>query len=155
MSGQLYELVTLDALDALTRGETMARIAQGHRDALRATQQVLDFECLRAAQLAQSVESVANENICGLRPVAQIPRRLQAVWRAKFLTEDSAANIKGTTGFECWRDDGKNGFLTRFRKLNPELFHKEQKVTNKITTPGTAHLVKAGKYTPVREAAMA
>jgi len=69
--------------------------------------------------------------------------------RAKFLMEDEAGNVRGTTGYECWRDDGKDGFLTRFRKLNPQFFYRERKVTNKVTTPGTGHLIPAGKYTRI------
>ena len=122
MSQQLYELVTFDQLDSLTKGETMTRLAHGHRDAVEATRQIAEFESMKAAMLVGKVEAAANENVCGLQAVAQIPTVLQAIWRAKFLTEDAAANVKGTTGYECWRDTGKNGFMTRFRKLNPQLF---------------------------------
>ena len=148
---QQYELVTFDQLDALTKGETMSRLDHGHKDWQTAQRQILDFECLKAMQMAQQVEVAANEEICGLQAVAQIPRRLQAVWRAKFLMEDEAANVKGANGYECWRDNGKDGFLTRFKKLNPDLFYKEKKKGNKITRP--EGIVMAGKYSKIERTA--
>ena len=132
-----FELMTFDDLDALTRGETMARLDRGHRNAIEARRQVIEFQALRAMQQVNSFTVTGNDNVCGLQAVAEIPRSIQAEWRARFVMEAERANVSGVTGYECWRDDGREGFLTRFKKLNPELFYKETRITNSIIRPAT------------------
>ena len=150
---QPFEVITLEQLDSVTQGETMQRLARSHEDEMMALRDLADMQCLRAKQAVKRMGEVsANQNVCGLRAVAEIPLSVRAAWRAKFVLQATKANVKGVTGLECWQD---KDFMHRFRKLNPEFFYKERKKGNSVLAPGTGHLIRAGKYTNVREAAAA
>ena len=142
-----FELLTFDQLDAMTKGETMARLAAGHADALVARRQLIEAQCQLAEAQVGAFTVTGNDNLCGLMPYAEIPRAVEAEWRAKFVMEAEAANVRGVTGYECWLDNGREGFMTRFKKLNPGFFYEEQRKGNSV-------ILAANKFTRVSWADM-
>ncbi len=135
----------LESLDRQTGGRVLEELTVHHHDFMTVQRRLALCEEQRIIQLLARVEAVANRQLGGLRPEVEIPLRVQAWWAAKFKAEDRAAGIRNSTGYECWDDKGREGFLTRWKKHNPGLCYTEQRPCAQSSI-----IVPATRWTPAR-----